>query len=100
MDELQRFEVSASDILQARQTDSFVRLMAFQADRVERCYAAAYAALPAEDRKAQRPGLMMAAIYRALLVEIRHDGFPVLKQRTALTPVRKMWIAWKTWLTA
>ena len=75
-------------------------LMAFQADRAEQCYAEAFALLPREDRKAQRPGLVMAAIYRTLLTEIRRDGFRVLNQRTALTPVRKLWIAWKTWITA
>ena len=40
----------------------------------------------------------MAAIYRTLLEEIVRDGSRVLTQRTALTPVRKLWIAWKTWL--
>jgi phytoene synthase len=100
MDELKRFEVPAADILQGRHTENFSRLMLFQAERVERCYADAYAALPGEDRKAQRPGLVMAAIYRTLLAEIRRDGFQVLRQRTALTPMRKLWIAWKTWVTA
>ena len=61
---------------------------------------AAYAALPAVDRKAQRPGLVMAAIYRTLLEEISTDGFQVLQQRTTLTPIRKLWIAWKTWVAA
>jgi len=100
MEELERFDVPAADILNRRQSGNFVRLMEFQARRVEQCYADAFATLPAEDRKAQRPGLMMAAIYRTLLDEIRRDGFRVLEQRTALTPVRKLWIAWKTWITA
>jgi phytoene synthase len=100
MDELKRFEVPASDILQGRHTQNFTRLMTFQAERAERCYEQAYAALPREDRRSQRPGLVMAAIYRTLLEEIRRDGFQVLQQRTALTPVRKLWIAWKTWVTA
>ena len=100
MEELERFDVPAADILNRRQSGNFVRLMEFQARRVEQCYADAFATLPAEDRKAQRPGLMMAAIYRALLDEIRREGFRVLEQRTALTPVRKLWIAWKTWITA
>jgi phytoene synthase len=100
MDELKRFEVPAADILQARHTENFARLMAFQAERAEGYYDRAFAALPAEDRKAQRPGLVMAAIYRTLLAEIRADGFHVLTQRTSLTPVRKLWIAWKTWITA
>ena len=100
LDELKRFGVAAADIFNANPTDAFVRLMRFQAGRARRCYDEALALLPAEDRRAQRPGLVMAAIYRALLDEIADDGFRVLKQRTALTPVRKLWIAWRTWVTA
>ncbi len=100
MDELQRFEVPAADILNRRPSENFTRLMRFQGERADQCYADALAALPAADRRAQRPGLVMAAIYRTLLEEIRNDGFQVLAQRTTLTPVRKLWIAWKTWVTA
>jgi len=100
MSELQQFKVSAADILHARQTENFVRLMAFQIERAERYYVAAFEKLPAVDRKAQRPGLIMAAIYRTLLREIEADGCRVLTQRTGLTPIRKLWIAWKTWMTA
>jgi phytoene synthase len=74
--------------------------MAFEAARAREHYEKAMQALPAADRKSQRPGLIMAAIYRALLEEIERDGFRVLAQRTSLTPVRKLWIAWKTWISA
>ena len=100
LSELQQFGVSAADILHARHSENFARLMAFQIERAERYYSAAFEQLPQVDRKAQRPGLVMAAIYRTLLGEIADDGFKVLSQRTALTPVRKLWIAWKTWITA
>jgi len=100
VDELKENGVTAADIIDARHTENFVRLMRFQAERARRCYDEALALLPAEDRHAQRPGLVMAAIYRTLLDEIEDDGFRVLKQRTALTPVRKLWIAWRTWVTA
>ena len=100
LSELQQFEVSAADILHARHSENFARLMAFQIERAERYYSAAFEQLPQVDRKAQRPGLVMAAIYRTLLREIAEDGCKVLSQRTALTPVRKLWIAWKTWITA
>jgi phytoene synthase len=99
MEDLKRFNVPASDILNARQSDGFSELMAFEAARARGYYDKAMAALPAEDRRAQRPGLIMAAIYRALLEEIERDGFRVLSQRTSLTPLRKFLIAWKTWLT-
>ena len=42
----------------------------------------------------------MAGIYRTLLEEIRSERFKVLTQRTALTPLRKLWIAWRTWMKA
>jgi len=100
LDELQEYGVTAADILNANHTESFVCLMRFQAERARRCYDEALAFLPAEDRRAQRPGLMMAAIYRALLDEIAGDNYRVLEQRTALTPIRKLWIAWRTWVTA
>ncbi len=100
MEDLKRFNVTAADILGARQTPEFGALLKFEADRAKSFYASAFDALPAEDRKAQRAGLIMAAIYRTLLDEIERDGFKVLKQRISLTPLRKLFIAWKTWLAA
>jgi phytoene synthase len=100
MADLKEFGVPAADILQARETQDFVRLMAFEAARARACYDKAMQALPDADRKAQRPGLIMAAIYRTLLDEIERDGFRVLTRRTSLTPLRKFWIAWRTWIGA
>jgi len=100
MAELKEFGVPAADILQSRQTPEFARLMEFEAARAREHYEKAMRALPKDDRKAQRPGLIMAAIYRALLDEIERDGFRVLTQRTSLTPLRKFWLAWKTWVSA
>ena len=74
--------------------------MKFETKRAKGYYESALNALPAEDRRAQRPGLIMAAIYRALLEEIELDGFRVLEHRTSLTPLRKFWLAWKTWIAA
>ena len=100
IEDLQRFEVPAKDLLEARYSDAFRELMAFQAERAEKFYDQAFAQLPAIDRKAQRPGLVMAAIYRTLLREIARDGFLVLDRRTSLTPLRKVWLAGTTWFRA
>lgn len=97
LDEMQRFNVKAADVLAARYTDGFMPLMLFQTERARAAYREALALLPAADRKAQRPGLMMGAIYSALLDEIERENFQVLQQRIALTPLRKLWIAWRTW---
>jgi phytoene synthase len=98
--DLQRFGVPAADILQARETPAFRDLMQFEAERARGFYASAMSTLPPADRRAQRPGLIMAAIYRTLLDEIQRGGFRVLTQRTSLTPLRKFWIAWRTWVAA
>ncbi len=93
--ELQQFDVKAHEILNRVYSDRFTALMRFQAQRAHGLYDQALALLPAADRRAQKPGLMMASIYRALLREIEHDNFQVLHQRISLTPLRKLWLAWK-----
>ncbi len=98
INELQQFKVTAADLLNARHSENFEQLMRFQIARAQTVYDEAFALLPKEDRRAQRPGLMMAAIYRSLLGEIEHDGYHVLKQRISLTPIRKLWLAWKTYI--
>ena len=93
--ELQQFDVKAHEILNRVYSERFTALMRFQAQRAHGLYDQALALLPAADRRAQKPGLMMASIYRALLREIEHDNFQVLHQRISLTPLRKLWLAWK-----
>jgi phytoene synthase len=98
MDELQRFGVTSEDILHARETKEFQKLMAFQIGRAQHYYQQALNHLPAVDRKAQRTGLIMAAIYRATLDEVVASGCHVLKERVSLTPRYKLWLAFKAWL--
>ena len=98
INELQQFGVTAADLLNARHSEKFEALRAFQAERAQTYYDEAFALLPREDRRAQRAGLMMAAIYRTLLDEIERDKFHVLTQKISLTPLRKLWLAWKTYV--
>ena len=95
VNELQQFDVKAHEILKRQYSDRFSALMKFQTERALALYDEALALLPACDRHAQKPGLMMASIYRALLTEIERDNFQVLHQRVSLTPLRKLWLAWK-----
>lgn len=96
VNELQRFDVKAHEILKRQYSDRFTALMQFQTERTLALYDEALAMLPAADRRAQKPGLMMASIYRTLLREIAADNYQVLHQRVSLTPLRKFWLAWKT----
>jgi phytoene synthase len=102
LDELARAGLDASKIVhgnaQQEHSAAFRQLMEQQVVRAQATYDRAFAQLPQQDRKTQIPGIIMAAIYRTLLEEIRADGCRVLTHRTSLTPVRKLWIAWKTWL--
>ena len=104
LDELQRFGVKPTELLGRSApwgySERFTALMRFQAERAQATFDAALAALPDADRPAQRPGLMMANIYRTLLGEIEREGFQVLHQRTSLTPLRKLWITARTHLRA
>lgn len=100
--ELQQFDVKANELLLRKPpwgySDRFQALMRFQAERAHATYDQAMALLPEQDRAAQKPGLMMANIYRSLLREIEAGGFQVLHQRVSLTPLRKLWIAARTHL--
>ena len=98
-EDLDRFGVNPHELLDQQHSDRFEALMAFQTERAQELYRQAMRALPAVDRRAQRPGLLMAAIYHALLVEIANDRWHVLEQRISLTPIRKFWLAWKTWVS-
>ena len=96
VNELQQFDVKSHEILKRQYSERFTALMQFQTQRALGIYDEALAMLPEADRRAQKPGLMMASIYRTLLREIASDGYQVLHQRVSLTPLRKFWLAWKT----
>lgn len=98
LEDLRRFGVTPAQILSRQDSKAFRQLMAFQVERAREYYRRALAELPPEDRKSQRPGLVMAAIYRTLLQEIAADGCRVLTHSTRLPPLRKIWIAGATWL--
>ncbi len=98
VNDMQQFKVTAAELLGGQHSERFEALMRFQTERAQRVYDEALGLLPRADRRAQRPGLMMAAIYRTLLDEIERDRFHVLNQRISLTPLRKLWLAWKTYV--
>ncbi len=100
LEDLERFAVPEAEILHCRYGPGFPPLMEFQIERAQHYYDLALNALPEVDRKRQRPGLVMAAIYRTLLEEIRSDGCRVLTHRVSLPPARKLWLAARTWFAA
>lgn len=99
-EELAKFNVPAQDLLKSKTSPQFIELMEFQYQRAQATYQQAFDTLPPCDKKSQKTGLVMAAIYRSLLDEIRKERFPVLTHRTRLTPLRKLWLAWRAWVFA
>lgn len=99
LDEMAQFGVSEEDLLKSRESEAVKNLLEFQITRAESFYDRALNLLPKEDKKQQRAGLMMAAIYRTLLREIKADGAEkVLNSKTSLGSLRKILIATRVWL--
>ena len=95
-DELAKFGVSQEDLTRPITSDAVQALFQFQAERARDYYKKAFNELPNEDRYTQRVGLIMAEIYQSLLDEIEDDKYRVLEHRIKLTPLRKVWLAWRT----
>jgi phytoene synthase len=94
IDELQRFNVTAADLINRKYSDAFTELMRFQTGRAREALGKALTAIPADERTTQRVLRTQAALSLALLDEIERENFQVLHQRIALTPIRKLWISW------
>jgi len=94
-DELQQFNVRADDLLALKSSPELIELLKFQTARAKQYYQQALQILPEADRYTQRTGLIMAAIYEATLNEIEKDNFQVMQHRVSLTPIRKLWLAWR-----
>jgi phytoene synthase len=95
IDEMQRFSVTAADLINRKYSDAFTELMRFETARARTALQKALDAIPGGERRSQRTLLALAALALALLDEIERDGYQVLHQRIALTPIRKLWIAWR-----
>jgi len=96
LDELGKHQVTLKDLQAGDYTPNVKALLASQAERARHYYQQAFDLLPEQDRYPQRSGLIMATIYQSTLDEIEHDDFNVLTHRVSLTPIRKLWLAWKT----
>ncbi|MGA7780471.1 MAG: squalene/phytoene synthase family protein, partial [Paraburkholderia sp.] len=95
IDEMQRFNVTAADVINRKYSDAFTELMRFQTKRARDALSTALAGIPPAERRTQRTLRALGALALALLDEIERDGYHVLHQRIALTPIRKLWIAWR-----
>jgi phytoene synthase len=98
LEDLARFAASEADIAAGRRTSALRALMAFEADRARRFYAAARAALPAEDRRSMLAPEIMGAIYARLLHRIEASDYDVFTRRIRLSDAERMRLALTCWL--
>lgn len=97
LDELEQAGVTEQQLLNSQASPQMQALLIKQIERAEMFYDKALNQLPKKDVRAQLPGLMMAAIYRALLQEIKPDPNLVLTHKIILPPFRKLKLAISAW---
>lgn len=88
-DEMAQFSYLEADLSAQIYDERFVALMKFQAARARTFFAAARAALPAEDRHSMVAAEIMGRVYRALLERIERDRFRVFDKEYRLNRVQK-----------
>ncbi|MDH5730589.1 MAG: presqualene diphosphate synthase HpnD [Gammaproteobacteria bacterium] len=92
---LDECSIDEQALRQNQTPDELISLLRHFTKIARQYYQSALSKLPDADRYQQRPGIIMAEIYLATLDEIENDGFKVLDHRVKLTPLRKLWIAWR-----
>lgn len=95
-EDLQQFALDRQDIINADCSGNMQAMLNFQIRRAQSFYDQAFACLPDEDRDSQRSGIIMSAIYHRLLEKIEDRPCAIFTQRTSLSPMKKLWIAWNT----
>ncbi|MDH3355658.1 MAG: presqualene diphosphate synthase HpnD [Chromatiales bacterium] len=98
-DELARFGLSDATLLYPENIERLIPLFESMKTRAESYYQKALTSLPTVDRKAQLSGLVMGAIYHALLKQITAENYPVLSKRVRLSTPGKLVTTLKYLLT-
>ena len=90
-DELARFDLSESDLAEARVDDRFRALMRFQIDRARRYYAEAEAGIPwLEGDSGRLTVRVMARAYAGILGAIERLDYDVFRARARVSTARKL----------
>ncbi|MBM3972325.1 MAG: phytoene/squalene synthase family protein [Planctomycetes bacterium] len=92
-EDLQRFGVTAEDLIAQRCDDRFCALMAFEAERAKSFYALAEQLVPCLQPHGRPIMKAMLQLYGGLLHEIERRQFDVFRQHVSLPRWRKLWIA-------
>jgi phytoene synthase len=98
IEDLDRFNISETDLANKKVDQKFMRLMEFECERAEQFYSQAYAGVNmlATGRWGVMSGLQ---IYRSILVDIRRLNFDVYNHRPDPTTSQKLRLVAKSWLS-
>ncbi len=94
-DEIHNAGVQISDFTQIQRNERLQKLLAQQAERIEKLARNGLTQLALEDRMKQLPLLILLRLEMALLSEYRREGFRFLEQKQLFTPLYKLWLAWR-----
>ena len=99
LNELNKFNVSESDITEGHYSEQFRALAESIAARAKGFYAAAHASLPSEDRRSMVAAELMGTVYWRLLKKLERAKFNVFGARTLkLSKPQKLAIIFHSWL--
>jgi phytoene synthase len=89
LEDLRRFGVTESEILNGRHNQRFIQLMDFQYKRARAYYREAARLLPPQDHDSLLASEMMGQIYSEILEKLNEQRYPVFEKRVRLHPLRK-----------
>ncbi len=92
-----QFAVADQDLIDGNLHQGVNKLLHHYGKVAEKSYHHALSLLPEEDRSSLRASLVMGAIYYAHLTRLKRVNFDVWRHPVTLSPLRKMWLAWRTW---
>jgi 15-cis-phytoene synthase len=96
-EDLEKFGVSESDIMNGNATPQFQELMKFEAARAHEFYEKAKPLLKMIDADSRGTLAVMISIYGGILQKIEESNFAVFDGRIRLSAAEKLWIVAKNW---
>jgi 15-cis-phytoene synthase len=94
-EDLERFGLSADDILNGRCDQAFRALMRFEIERAHCLYEAAWPGIALLNPDGQMAIAAAAEIYRGILGKIHQNNYNVYHRRACVPLAHKLWLLWR-----
>lgn len=97
LDLMAQYNLQPTQLAEPESKKALHALLTELAAQAKAWHTAALNGLSGHKHPALIPALALTASHSSLLSELERAGFTVLTQRTSLTPLRKLWISWRTY---